>query len=65
MNTDHGSPFDRGRSDSYYRRQEQPHKWLDAIGARRVDDLTPQEIAEYRAGYDWNEEYGDKKDWRE
>jgi hypothetical protein len=26
-------------------------------------DLTPQEIADYMAGYDWNEDNGDKKDW--
>ena len=61
----HGSPYDRGMSDSYYRRPERPHKWLDRIGAQRVDDLNPEEIEEYRAGYDWNDEYGDKKDWRE
>ena len=25
--------------------------------------FTPEEIAEYMAGYDYNEQYGDKKQW--
>jgi hypothetical protein len=26
-------------------------------------ELTAQEIWEYQAGYDWNEQFGGKKDW--
>jgi hypothetical protein len=26
-------------------------------------ELTAQEIWEYHAGYDWNEQFGGKKDW--
>jgi len=26
--------------------------------------LTAEEVAEYQAGYDYNERCGDKKDWR-
>lgn len=61
----HGSPHDRGRADSYYRRPERPHKWLDGIGRNEVIDLTPEEIAQYRAGYEENERAGDFKDWRD
>jgi hypothetical protein len=25
--------------------------------------MSDEEIAEYNAGYNWNEQYGDKKDW--
>jgi hypothetical protein len=28
-----------------------------------MDQLTQQEIWEYHAGYDWNEQFGGKKDW--
>ena len=61
----HGSPYDRGRADSYYRRKERPHKWLDGIGRVEVIDLTPDEIEEYRQGYQDNEDAGEFKDWRE
>lgn len=59
----HGSPYDRGWHDSYYRRQPRPHKWIDGIGAQRVDDLTTAEIEEYRAGYEENEQSGERKEW--
>jgi hypothetical protein len=26
-------------------------------------DMTPAELEAYHAGYDYNEEYGDKKNW--
>jgi hypothetical protein len=29
-----------------------------------VTELDPKEVEAYHAGYDWNEQYGDKKDWR-
>jgi hypothetical protein len=26
-------------------------------------DMTPAEIVAYMAGYEWNEKFGDKKEW--
>ena len=56
----HGSPRDRGRADAYYGRFPHPHKWLDALGVKRVELTDPQEINEYWKGYD---EEDDSKDW--
>lgn len=60
FNRTHGGLYDRGVADSYYGRGRDPHWWSDD-GV--VKNLTPEEIAEYNAGYNWNERYGDKKDW--
>lgn len=66
MSTQHGSPNDRGGADSYYRRPRSPHWWPKGtnisprVGAK---DMTPEEIADYHAGFDENEENGDFKDW--
>lgn len=61
---DHGDPFDRGSADSYYHRPRRPHKGgVGGDSGSMKIDLTPQEIADYMAGYDWNEDNGDKKDW--
>ena len=60
----HGSLFDRGSADSYYHRGVSPHWYPNGTGhGDRVEELTADEIAEYVAGYDWNERFGDKKDW--
>lgn len=60
----HGSPYDRGRADSWYRRGKYPHKWPEGTGrGQQVTDLTPDEIEAYNAGYDDNERYGDHKEW--
>jgi hypothetical protein len=62
----HGSPFDRGSADSYYGRQQNPHKYPNGTGhAPRVDgqDMTQNEVKAYYAGYEWNEQLGDKKNW--
>jgi hypothetical protein len=57
-----GSPYDRGDSDAYYQRPNpRPHKWADPLGAQRIDDLTPAEIADYWRGHDENP--SGKKDW--
>lgn len=63
--TTHGSPFDRGSADSYYHRPRNPHKGGSGgkLGWTPITDLTPEEKEAYHAGYDWNEEYGDKKEW--
>ena len=60
----HGGPFDRGSADSYYGRPRRPHYYVGGTGTSDlVEDLTPQEIQAYLAGYQWNEQFGDKKCW--
>ena len=62
----HGGAFDRGSADSYYGRPRRPHFYTGGTGTSdRVDEsmMTPTEIQAYHAGYSWNEQYGDKKDW--
>lgn len=60
----HGSPFDRGSADSWYHRSRDPHKGgVGGDSGPRVEDLTPEEVRAYHAGYDWNEKFGGKKDW--
>ena len=62
----HGGPFDRGTADSYYRRGYIPHYYVGgtSISPRvEVSEMTLEEVAAYEAGYWWNEQFGDKKDW--
>jgi hypothetical protein len=61
----HGSPFDRGSADSYYHRTRRPHKGGSggALGFTPITDLSPEELEAYHAGYDYNEEFGHKKEW--
>ena len=62
----HGGPYDRGSADSYYRRGFQPHYFVGATyqsEAITIENMTPEEIMAYKAGYDDNEERGDFKDW--
>jgi hypothetical protein len=60
----HGSLYDRGAADSYYSRPRDPHYYPEgSYRGPRVTDLNPEEIAAYNYGYDWNEQYGDKKSW--
>lgn len=60
----HGGLFDRGSADSYYSRPQDPH-WFPqgSYNGEPVKSLTEEEIQEYLAGYDYNEQYGDKKSW--
>lgn len=63
----HGSPFDRGSADSYYGRGEQPHWYPNGTGnSPRIEssEMSLKELRAYFAGYQWNEQFGDKKDWR-
>ncbi len=61
----HGCLFDRGSADSYYGRGSDPHYGgVGGDSGPRVDNLSEDEVAEYAAGYDYNERFGDKKDWR-
>lgn len=62
----HGGAFDRGSADSYYGRPRDPHMWPSGTyKGQRVDkeQMTPVEIQAYLAGYQWNEQFGDKKCW--
>jgi hypothetical protein len=62
----HGGPFDRGSADSYYRRDYNPHYFVgDTYNSPRVplEAMTAEEIAAYTAGFNYNEELGDHKDW--
>ena len=61
----HGSLYDRGSADSYYGRMPSPH--YGGVGG----DSGPQvfvydecSVAEYLAGYEYNERHGEKKDYR-
>ena len=60
----HGCLYDRGSADSYYRRPREPH--YGGVGGDsgecvRVTDA--ESVAEYMAGYDNNEDFGDHKQW--
>lgn len=62
----HGGPFDRGAADSYYGRPSEPHYYVGGTGTsdrKDSSDMTVEEIQAYWAGYEWNEQFGDKKDW--
>jgi hypothetical protein len=62
----HGGPFDRGSADSYYDRAYNPHYYVgDTYSTAKVElgDMTAQEITAYTAGYNYNERFGNKKDW--
>lgn len=60
----HGSLYDRGSADSYYGRPRSPHWWPEGTGrGEKIEDLNDLERAEYLAGYEHNEQSGDKKDW--
>ena len=62
----HGGPFDRGSADSYYGRPEEPHFYVgDTAMSPMISELqmSDAEIADYMAGYSYNEECGDKKNY--
>ena len=64
MRGKHGCLYDRGSADSYYGRSRDPHYGgVGGDSGNRVDQLTPEEVAEYHAGYTYNELYGEKKDY--
>lgn len=65
-NAAHGSPFDRGSADSWYDRGMAPHWYPNgSYSEPRIgrDNMTAEEIAEYYAGYEYNEQFGGKKEW--
>lgn len=63
----HGGPFDRGSADNYYGRVFNPHYYVGGTGMSALvekDQMTAAEIVAYTAGFEWNEKFGDKKDYR-
>ena len=62
----HGSPFDRGGADFWYRRPAEPHYWPDGTGhGTKITEaeMTAEQIEEYYDGYEEAEEIGDQKEW--
>lgn len=60
----HGSFFDRGAADSYYNRCRDPHRGgVGGDSGPRIKACLPLELEAYNAGYDYNELYGEKKQW--
>ena len=60
----HGGPYDRGSADFWYGRGFNPHYYTGrTYQSERIEDLTSEELAAYRAGYKDAEERGDQKDW--
>lgn len=62
----HGGPYDRGSADSYYRRGSNPHYYVGATRkSPKVEEeqMTPEEIEAYLAGFADNEAEGNFKDW--
>jgi len=61
----HGSLYDRGSADSYYGRARDPHYGgVGGDSGPRVEVSDESSVTEYMAGYDYNERFGDKKDYR-
>ena len=65
MNKEHGSPYDRGSADSYYRRPIKPHYYPagDVGFSEPVYSLTKEQEQEYLKGYFDQEMTGDHKDY--
>jgi hypothetical protein len=62
----HGGAFDRGSADSYYGRNINPHYYVGGTYDSDMiekSQMTIKEIEDYLAGYEWNEKFGDKKEW--
>jgi hypothetical protein len=61
----HGGPFDRGSADSWYNRPKRPHYFVGDTYSSPEILLTPGSVEydAYMAGYDYNEQFGNKKDW--
>ena len=66
INKRHGSPYDRGAADSYYRRDFSPHYYLgDTYRSEQITlvAMTGKELDEYAQGYKDNEAAGNFKEW--
>lgn len=66
INQKHGSPYDRGAADSYYRRNFNPHWWPEGSYNGEVidaDSMTEIERMEYGIGFHENELMQNFKEW--
>ena len=66
MESRHGSAYDRGSADSYYRRGRKPHYYVGDIYSSEIvteERMTADEIAAYHKGFDDNEADYNYKDW--
>jgi hypothetical protein len=66
MESRHGSAYDRGSADSYYRRGRKPHYYVGATYSSDIvteESMTADEIAAYHKGFDDNEANYNFKDW--
>ena len=66
FNARYGGPFDRGSADSWYSRGIDPHYYEgNSLASKRfsIHEMTEEQVAEYLAGYQYNEEFGGKKDY--
>jgi len=64
----HGGPYDRGRADSYYRRNQKPHYYPNGTNNNPIileEFMTLTQVNDYIDGYEDNERFGDFKDWGE
>ena len=62
----HGGPWDRGSADSWYSRPKEPHYYVgDTYSSELVveESMTLQELEAYDAGYEYNERFGEKKNY--
>jgi hypothetical protein len=66
LDREHGSPYDRGSADSYYRRPFRPHYFVGATYSSKEvvgSEMSAAEIAEYKKGFNDNEENRNFKEW--
>lgn len=62
--TRHGCLYDRGSADSYYGRAPDPHYGgVGGDSGERVSVTDTVSLDEYMAGYNDNEQTGDRKNW--
>ena len=66
LDNGHGSPWDRGAADSYYRRPRRPDYFKG--GSYMSDEvlekhMTAEEVEAYNAGFDHNEHQHNFKDY--
>ena len=65
MNKLHGSPYDRGSADAYYRRPINPHYYpgSDVGFSEPTQGLSKEQEMEYLKGYWDQQKSGDFKDY--
>lgn len=61
----HGSPFDRGSADSWYRRPKYPHYKCPKTGKTILaNEMTDEQLKQYESGYQDNEKKGGRKEYQ-